>query len=108
MRSKRTLKIPALLLFSTAFLCLLPPAAWPQDFEQAKRIAEEKRKKLEAAESKVLAEEGRLLVEWGGWVDMRYDRYDNEIDNLDRFGKEYLALQSIERSKARGAGQAGA
>ena len=32
-----------------------------------------------------------------------YDQYDNEIDNLDRFGKEYLVLQSIERSKARGA-----
>lgn len=31
-----------------------------------------------------------------------YDQYDNEIDNLNRFGKEYLALQSIERSKARG------
>lgn len=30
-----------------------------------------------------------------------YDHYDNEIDNLDRFGKEYLALQSIERSKSR-------
>ena len=30
-----------------------------------------------------------------------YDQYDNEIDNLERFGKEYLALQSIERSKTR-------
>ncbi len=30
-----------------------------------------------------------------------YDQYDNELDNLDRFGKEYLVLQSIERSKAR-------
>ena len=30
-----------------------------------------------------------------------YDQYDNEIANLKRFGKEYLALQSIERSKAR-------
>ncbi len=30
-----------------------------------------------------------------------YDQYDNEISNLKRFGKEYLALQSIERSKAR-------
>ena len=28
-----------------------------------------------------------------------YDQYDNEIDNLDRFGKEYLALQSIGRGK---------
>ncbi|PLX94501.1 MAG: bacterioferritin [Desulfuromonas sp.] len=35
-----------------------------------------------------------------------YDQYDNEIDNLDRFGKEYLALQSIERGKARSAGPA--
>lgn len=32
-----------------------------------------------------------------------YDQYDNEIDNLDRFGENYLALQSIERSKARAA-----
>lgn len=32
-----------------------------------------------------------------------YDQYDNEIDNLDRFGKEYLVLQSIERSKNRSA-----
>jgi bacterioferritin len=30
-----------------------------------------------------------------------YDQFDNEIDNLKRFGKEYLALQSIERSKTR-------
>jgi bacterioferritin len=32
-----------------------------------------------------------------------YDQYDNEIDNLDRFGQSYLVLQSIERSKARAA-----
>lgn len=32
-----------------------------------------------------------------------YDQYDNEIDNLERFGKEYLALQSIERGRARNA-----
>ena len=29
-----------------------------------------------------------------------YDQYDQEIDNLDRFGEKYLALQSIERSKS--------
>ena len=33
-----------------------------------------------------------------------YDQYDTELDNLKRFGKEYLALQSIERSRNRGAG----
>ena len=30
-----------------------------------------------------------------------FDQYDTELDNLSRFGKDYLALQSIERSKNR-------
>jgi bacterioferritin len=29
-----------------------------------------------------------------------YDQYDQEIENLDRFGEKYLALQSIEHSKS--------
>ncbi len=33
-----------------------------------------------------------------------YDQYDTELDNLEKFGKDYLALQSIERSKSRAAG----
>ena len=32
-----------------------------------------------------------------------FDQYDTELENLSRFGKDYLALQSIERSKTRGA-----
>ncbi len=32
-----------------------------------------------------------------------YDQYDTELDNLARFGKDYLALQSIERAKTRNA-----
>jgi bacterioferritin len=35
-----------------------------------------------------------------------FDQYDTELDNLKRFGKEYLALQSIERARNRGAGGA--
>ena len=34
-----------------------------------------------------------------------YDQYDTEIDNMEKFGDKYLALQSIERSKNRAAGQ---
>ena len=34
-----------------------------------------------------------------------YDQYDNEKENLKRFGDRYLALQSIERSKNRASGQ---
>jgi bacterioferritin len=34
-----------------------------------------------------------------------YDGYDIEMENMDKFGDRYLALQSIERSKSRVAGQ---
>jgi len=34
-----------------------------------------------------------------------FDQYDIELDNMDKFGDNYLALQSIERSKSRAAGQ---
>jgi bacterioferritin len=30
-----------------------------------------------------------------------FDQFDTEIDNLEKFGDRYLALQSIERSKRR-------
>jgi len=33
-----------------------------------------------------------------------FDQYDTELENLSRFGKDYLALQSIETSKGRQAG----
>jgi bacterioferritin len=29
-----------------------------------------------------------------------FDQYDIELENLDKFGDRYLALQSIERSKS--------
>lgn len=35
-----------------------------------------------------------------------FDQYDNELDNLAKFGENYLALQSIERSKSRSGGTA--
>ena len=28
-----------------------------------------------------------------------YDQFETEMDNIDKFGERYLALQSIERSK---------
>ena len=37
-----------------------------------------------------------------------YDQYDIEIENIGKFGTNYLALQSIERSKANSAGTTGA
>jgi bacterioferritin len=29
-----------------------------------------------------------------------FDQYDTEMDNLEKYGEQYLALQSIERSKS--------
>lgn len=34
-----------------------------------------------------------------------YDQYDDELESMDKFGEQYLALQSIERSKNRAAGR---
>ena len=33
-----------------------------------------------------------------------YDQYDKEIRNLEQFGAQYLAMQSMERSKRMAAG----
>lgn len=33
-----------------------------------------------------------------------FDQYDTELENMAKFGENYLALQSIERSKSRAAG----
>jgi len=35
-----------------------------------------------------------------------YDQFDTEVDNLKKFGENYLALQSIERSKSIASGGA--
>lgn len=37
-----------------------------------------------------------------------YDQFDVEMENIDKFGDRYLALQSIERSKSLAAGAAAA
>ncbi len=37
--------------------------------------------------------------------EMHFDQYDTEMDNLEKFGVNYLALQSIERSKNREQGK---
>ena len=49
--------------------------------------------------SKTLFEE--LVVD----EERHFDQYDVEMDNLERFGLNYLALQSIERSKNLAAGR---
>jgi bacterioferritin len=36
-----------------------------------------------------------------------YDQYDQEVINIEKYGERYLALQSIERSRNLGGGEAG-
>ena len=42
----------------------------------------------------------KIFEDLVGDEERHFDQYDSEIDNLDRFGENYLVLQSIERSKA--------
>ena len=46
----------------------------------------------------------KLFEELVADEEMHFDRYDKEMDNLVKFGDNYLALQSIERSKSFSAG----
>lgn len=41
-----------------------------------------------------------LLESIAGDEERHFDQYETELDNMQRFGDRYLALQSIERSKA--------
>jgi bacterioferritin len=47
----------------------------------------------------------KLFEELVNDEERHYDQYDIELENMDKFGDRYLALQSIERSKGRVAGQ---
>ncbi|MBK8167583.1 MAG: manganese catalase family protein [bacterium] len=49
----------------------------------------------------------KLFEELVADEERHFDQYDTELGNLARFGKDYLALQSIERAKTRGAQQPG-
>jgi len=46
----------------------------------------------------------RLLEDLVLDEERHFDQYNDEIDNIKRFGEQYFALQSMERSKAAGAG----
>jgi len=41
----------------------------------------------------------KLFEEMVGDEERHFDQYDTELDNMEKFGEKYLALQSIERSK---------
>lgn len=48
----------------------------------------------------------KLFEDLVGDEERHFDQYDTELENLGQYGKDYLALQSIERSKSRGSGGA--
>lgn len=76
--------------------------------EMARKMEEESTKDYNvwANESSVNADAATRKV-FEGLVDdeeRHFDQYDNEMANIDKFGDQYLALQSIERSKSFSAG----
>lgn len=49
-----------------------------QSADEQFRIESEKWKALEKTELKILEGEGRLVVDYGGWINVRYDDYDDD------------------------------
>jgi len=61
-------------------LLSLVPSASGKNFNEMMRIEEQKRIKLQAIEQKILEAEKRFVLDYGGWIDIRFDNY-NEDDN---------------------------
>lgn len=59
-------------------LAFFPVRTMGQTLEAQRRIEEEKRKALEETELKILKGENRLIYEYGGWINYRYDEYNND------------------------------
>ena len=66
--------IPAFLivLFSQAH------TVFGDSLEERMRIERQKRQKLQASEERILAREGRLVWDYGGWIGTRFDQYGDD------------------------------
>ena len=49
-----------------------------------------------------------MFEDLAGEEEQHQDIFETEMDNLSKFGDNYLALQSLERSKTQAAGNAAA
>jgi bacterioferritin len=71
--------------------------------EKARAMEEESAKdyNLWANECSANADAGTRKIFEGLVADeeRHYDQYDNEVENIEKYGERYLALQSIEGSK---------
>ena len=81
-----------------------------QMLEKARKMEEDSTKdyNIWANECSVNADSASRKV-FEGLVDdeeRHFDQYDNEMENIDKFGERYLVLQSIERSKNLASGAA--
>ena len=63
--------------------------------EQQRRINQEKTRKLQATELKILKGEGRFTLDYEGWVNYRYDEY-NDDDNDSSSGDSLDNTHSID------------
>jgi len=67
-----------------------------QTAEEQRRIEEEKWKALEKTELKILEGEDRLAVDYGGWINFRYDDYhDDDNDSSTEDSLDYTSSGDI-------------
>ncbi len=92
-------------------MTLNDPIKQEQDIEKMLKIAAEmeqtsaqdyNRWAVECAQN-ADSQSKQLFEELVADEERHFDQYDTELENLSRFGKDYLALQSIERARSRGA-----
>lgn len=78
---KKARKTGAFLILSIFSIMHIDAATAPvYASEDARRIEEEKRSSLIESETEILKSEDRLILTYGGWINYRYDDY-NEDDN---------------------------
>lgn len=59
-------------------ILLVSEMAMAESLQEKRRIDEEKRKALDEKELKILKEEARFAFDYGGWINYRYDDYEDD------------------------------
>lgn len=86
----RTSAILGIIVF--ILLATLSEMAMAQTPEDIRRIEEEKREALEQTELRILEGEDRVVLDYGGWFNARYDDYDDDDNDYSQMDSLAHAL----------------
>ena len=87
-----------LIITSAVFIVIsfLSGSAIGKTPEELRRIEEKKRQALEQTELKVLEGEDRLVIDYGGWINLRHDDYkDDDNDSSTEDSLDYASSLDV-------------